>query len=252
VTRPPEVETSDRDTLRWACRQAIPCAILLPGLQFWGRSIHVDLREGGPRPLLAVAQPVDLVTRRVRPLQAGDTVRAWSVREGRPFHLDGFVEGTCVVEGRGTGPVDAALVQLPFRLLETERRLRPDAASRLRIDVRPLGDRTATPRTLIDRWIEPGRGWRQRGEGHVAELSRRTLSFSLPLRSAITLLPGALVELGVELADLELRTRFAARVSAVMEWDEHLLHGLSLDQPVDGISAEEHRETLRRAAASAG
>jgi hypothetical protein len=242
---------SDRDTLRWACREAIPCAVILPGQRFWGRSFHVDLREGAPRPHLAVAQPIDLRDGRARALRAGDSVRLWSVRDGRPWHLDGFVSSIGVVEGRGCGPVEAAVVQLPYRLLDTERRLRraEDRRERLRIELTAEGPTgPGTPATLVETWIGGGGGWLQRGDGHVAELSRRTLTFSVPLASPIALLAGAAIELAVELPDLDLQTRVIARVVAVMEWGEQVLYGLALGQPADDVSADEHRETLRRAA----
>ena len=241
---------SDRDTLRWACREAIPCALLLPGLHFWGRSFHVDLREGAPRPHLAVAQPVDLRDGRPRALRAGDSVRLWSVRDGLPWHTDGFVAGIRVVEGRGSGPVEAAVVQLPWRLLDSERRLgRGDLPERIRIAITADGPgRAGEPITLLESWLGPNGSWIRRGDGPVVELSRRTLAFSAPL-AALGLLRGAGLELAVELPDLELRTRASARVAALMEWGEQVLYGLALGPPSPGVSAEEHRETLRRAAA---
>ena len=245
---------SDRDTLRWACREAIPCAVLLPGLGFWGRSFHVDLREGAPRPHLAVAQPVDLVDGRPRALRAGDSVRLWSVRDGRPWHVNGFVGGVGVVEGRSCGPVEAAIVRLPYRLLETERRLgrAKDRPERIRIEITSEGPGgTGSPTTLLETWIGSDGVWTRRGAGHVAELSRRTFAFSAPLASPLGLLRGAGVELAVDLPDVELRTRAAARVAAVMEWGEQVLYGLALGPAAVGVSAEEHRETLRRAAAIA-
>lgn len=241
---------SDRDTLRWACRQAVPCGVLLPGRRFWGRSFHVDLREGGPRPRLAIAQPKDLGTGLIRPLRAGDPVRLWSVRDGRPWHLDGAVGSVGVVEGRESGPVDAAIVRLPYRLLATERRLAAaDQAPPSRIEITTVGpEGLGTPRTLREGWLAPDGTPQARGDGHVVELSRRTFAFSLPLRSALFLLPGAEVELAVRLPDLGLSTRASGRVCAVMEWSEHVLYGLALGAPVAGHSTDEHRECLRRAA----
>lgn len=243
---------SDRDTLRWACQQLIPCAVVLPGLAMWGRSVLVDLREGGPRPHLAIAQLGALGPSRVRDVAAGDTVRLWSSREGRPFHLGGSVAGLTVVEG-SDGPVAAALVRLPFRLHDSERRLgaRHDAGiGRLRIDARRLGEQgSGAPRVLQEGWLSPGGEVRHRGNAHVVEIGRRSLTFSLPARDA-DLLPGANLEVGVELPDLALRTRVSAQVVATMAWDDHILFGLSLGGPAVGVSAEEHRETLRRAADS--
>jgi len=245
---------SDRDTLRWACREAIPCAVLLPGLRFWGRSFHVDLREGAPRPHLAVAQPTDLQDGRLRPLRAGDSVRLWSVRDGRPWHIDGFVSGVSVVEGRGCGPVEAAVVRLPYRLLETDRRLGPseEPTDRIRLSIAAEGpDGAIRPVTLLETWHGPGRGTSRRGAGHIVELSRRSLTFSAPLASPLRLLRGTGLELTVELPEPELVTRAAARVTAVMEWGEQVLYGLAVGAHAPSISAEEHRETLRRAAAVA-
>lgn len=245
---------SDRDTLRWACREAIPCALLLPGLRFWGRSFHVDLREGAPRPHLAVAQPVDLRDGRPRVLRAGDSVRLWSVRDGSPWHVDGFVGGVAVVEGRSSGPVEAAILQLPYRLLDTERRLGRGQRSgeRLRIELTAEGpDGAGMPTTLTETWQASDGTWIRRGPGHVVELSRRTLTFSAPLGAPLSLLRGTGVDVALELPDQDLRTRASARVAAVMEWGEQLLYGLALGPPAAGTSPEEHREALRRAAAIA-
>ena len=242
-------EASDRDTLRWACRQGIPCGVLLPGRRFWGRSFHVDLREGGPRPSLAVAQPVDLASGIVRNLRAGDAVRLWSVRDGEPWHHDGFVGSVAVVEGREAGPVEAAIVRLPYRLLETETRLKRDELPPARIAIAPLGsDGPGTALTLCEGWLAPGGGARSRRQGHLLELSRRTFAFSVPLRSPIFFLPGSTVEVTVGLAELGLHTRVSGRVRAVMEWSEHVMYGLELGAPVGGHSLDEHRECLRRAA----
>ncbi len=243
------VEASDRDTLKWACRQAIPCGVLLPGRRFWGRSFHVDLRETGPRPRLAIAQPTDLATDSVRTLRAGDSVRLWSVRDGEPWHHDGFVASVAVVEGRDAGPVEAAILSLPYRLLKTDRRLTSDALPPARIAVAPVGpEGTGASLTLCEGWLAPGGGTRTRGDGHLLELSRRTFAFSVPLRSPIFFLPGSEVEVGVELNDLGLTTRVEGRVRAVMEWSEHVLYGVELGSPVGGHSVDEHRECLRRAA----
>jgi hypothetical protein len=246
---PQIAEATDRDTLRWACRQGIPCAVLLPGRRFWGRSFHVDLREGGPRPRLAVAQPRDLATNQIRNLRAGDAVRLWSVRDGAPYHHDGFVGSVGIVEGRETGPIEAAIVRLPYRLLATETRFKRDELPPARIALAPLGpDGPGTSLTLCEGWLAPGGRPRSRGGGHLLELSRRTFAFSVPLASPIFFLPGSTVEVTVELADLGLRTRVAGRVRAVMEWAEHVMYGLELGAPAPGCSADEHRECLRRAA----
>ena len=253
MTAPSDPVPSDRDTLRWACREGIPCGLLLPGHRFWGRSFHVDLRESGPRPQLAIAQPTDLVTGRLRPLASGDSVRLWSVRDGRPWHTDGFVGSVGVIEGRSTGPVEAAIVRLPYRLLATEQRLRPaedGRASRLRIEVAALGPGDAgSTTTLVDRWVRPDGSWQRRGDGYLAELSRRTMAMSVPLSSSLVFLPGAALRVGLELPDLRLRTRVGARVVASMTFGDQVLYGVALGGPSRSISDDEHRETLRRASA---
>ena len=251
------VVDSDRATLRWACRESIPCAVVLPGREFWGRSFMVDLRDGGPRPQLAIAQPQDLNSRAVtRPLRTGDTVRLWSVRQDSPWHLEGFVLGVCVVEGRGPGPVEAALVRLPYRLLATEHQLRPDASPsipRVRIGVQVGGAEASTASsTLLETWMDEHGRWTSRGDAHIVELSRRTLTFSLPIRSPMVLLPGTHMTVEVTLPDLGLRTRVKGRLVAVMDRGEHMLQGIVLDSPCVGVSDGEHRETLKWAAAVAG
>lgn len=242
---------SDRETLRWACREGIPCGVVVPGRSFWGQSFYVDLRVGGPRPQLAIAQPIDLVTRKLRPLRAGDSVRLWSVHDDRPYTLEGFVSSVAVIEG-ASRPVDAALLRLPYRLLETESRLAAEPPP-LRVELATVGpDGPREFVTLSDSWFDLEGGRSSRGGGHLLELSRRTFSFSAPLAGPLMLLAGVRVELRVTLPDLELRTRVAGRVRAVMEWSEHILYGLDLGRPAAEVSAEEHRECLRRAAERLG
>lgn len=250
------VGSSDRETLRWACRESIPCAVALPGLPFWGRSHLVDLREAGPRPQLSIAQPTDLQSGLGHTLQVGDSVRLWSVREDQPWHLSGFVCSVRIAEGRGSGPVQAAVIQLPYRLLATDRHLAVDgdrASGRLHVEVAPLGpDGEGEPITLRERWLSADGLPAVRGDAHLVELSRRTMAFSLPSSYPVVLLPGSRLRVGVSLPDLGLRTRLHARIDAAMEGADHRLCGLSLFGAVDGISADEHRETLRKAALLVG
>ena len=252
----PGSRSSDRETLRWACRESIPCAVLLPGLPFWGRSYLVDLRENGPRPQLSIAQPHDLQTELGHNLHAGDSVRIWSVREDQPWHLSGFVASVGIVEGKGSGPVHAAVVQLPYRLLATDQHLAvqvEDSAMRLRVDVVLLGpDGEGEPITLRERWVSTGGSPSLRGEAYLVELSRRTMAFSLPAHHPVVLLPGTRLRVGIALPDLGLRTRVYGRVDATMEGPDHRLCGLSLFQPVDTITEDEHRETLRKASLLVG
>lgn len=250
------IGASDRETLRWACRESIPCAVVLPGLPFWGRSHLVDLRESGPRPQLSIAQPTDLQSKKEHQLRAGDSVRVWSVREARPWHLSGFVSSVRIAERRTGEPVQAAVIQLPYRLLSTDRQLEVDDArslSRLHVEVAPLGlDGEGDPITLRERWRGPDGKPSTRGDAHVVELSRRTMCFSMPSEYPVVLLAGSRLRVGVSLPDLGLRTRLHARVDAVMEGAEHRLCGLSLYGEVDGISQDEHRETLRKASGLVG
>jgi len=252
VTRTEGIGASDRETLRWACREAIPCAVVLPGLPFWGRSHLVDLRESGPRPQLSIAQPTDLQTAQAHQLRAGDSVRVWSVRDGQPWHLSGFISAVRIAERRTGDPVQAAVIQLPYRLLATDRQLAVGggrSSGRLHVEVAPLGpDGEGDPITLKERWLGPDGAPSGRGEAHLIELSRRTMCFSLPTDSPMVFLAGSRLRVGVSLPDLGLRTRLHARVDAVMEGASHRLCGLSLFGAVSGISGEEHRETLRKAA----
>jgi hypothetical protein len=252
VTQAGGIGASDRETLRWACREAIPCAVVLPGLPFWGRSHLVDLRESGPRPQLSIAQPTDLQTARAHQLRAGDSVRVWSVRDGQPWHLSGFISAVRIAERRSGDPVQAAVIQLPYRLLVTDRQLAVGggrSSGRLHVEVAPLGpDGEGDPITLKERWLGPDGAPSGRGAAHLIELSRRTMCFSLPTDSPMVFLAGSRLRVGVSLPDLGLRTRLHARVDAVMEGASHRLCGLSLFGAVSGISGEEHRETLRKAA----
>lgn len=246
------VGVSDRETLRWACREAVPCSVVLPGLPFWGRSHLVDLSESGPRPRLSIAQPMDLQTGQVHQLRAGDSVRVWSVRDAQPWHLSGFISSVRVAERRSGDPVQAAVIQLPYRLLVTDRQLASSggrSSGRLHVEVAPLGpDGEGDPITLKECWLGPDGAPSGRGDAHLIELSRRTMSFSIPADYPIMFLAGARLRVGVNLPELGLRTRLHARVDAVMEGSDHRLCGLSLFGATDGISSDEHRETLRKAA----
>ena len=164
-------DLSDRELLRWACRQSMPCAVLLPGQTWWGRSFLVDLREGGPRPSVAIAEARDAVSGDPRPLPSGVALSLWSVREGEPWHLRGYVAGKGVVEGRDRGPVPSVFVRLPYRLLETDRRLGGSAVRdlpRLTVSIEAEGPRGPGPTmTLFERWSGRDGSWRHRGAAHL-------------------------------------------------------------------------------------
>lgn len=250
---PDVVYDSDRDTLRWAAREMLPCVVVLPGRRLWGRSYVIDLREGGPRPALAVAQPSDLLTRDLRPLQPGESVRIWSVRGGRPFTASGFVFGSGVAESRTAGPVVAASVRLPRRLFESGNRLfravRSERES-LRLSAALLdAEGPVAPTTLLERWLQPAGAWGERGGGHIVELSRRSLTLSLPRTEAPALLPGARLEVRIELPDDGLRTTVEARVSVAHAHGEQVLVGMSLGEVAPSTSGAEHREVVRRVGA---
>jgi hypothetical protein len=257
MSEPDDLESpaeSDRDTLRWAARETLPCVVVLPGRRLWGRSYVIDLRETGPRPQLAVAQPADLLTRELRPLLAGEAVRIWSVRAQRPWTAAGFVLGSGVVESRAAGPVVAASVRLPDRLFESGtvlfRSVRTGGVS-LRISAAVV-DATGPLQhvTLLERWLEPAGAWAERGGGHLVELSRRSLTISLP-RGGAGLLPGARLELRVELPDDGLRTTVEARVSVAFPYGDQQLIGMALGDVSPSTSSAEHREVIRRAGALA-
>ena len=250
-----EVGLSDRALLRWACREGLRCAVSLPGRESWGRSFFVDLREGGPRPQLVIAQPTDLQrSGRDRPLRSGESVRVWSVRDGRPWHLAGFVAGVRMMETRESGPVEAALVQLPYRLLETDHQLHslssvgaPRAVVRVEAMV---GEEQGMPASLLETWLDMDGEWLMRGGGYLVDLSRRSFSYSVPTTSQLVMLPGTQVRLEFRLPDLRLRTEVTGVVSAVMDFGGQFFQGLSLGRPSESISDEEHRETIRLVAAT--
>lgn len=249
------IEPSDRDTLRWAARETLPCVIVLPGRRVWGRSYVIDLREGGPRPQLAVAQPSDLLTRELRPLNPGESVRVWGVRAGRPFTVSGFVLGAGVVESRTAGPVVAASVRLLERLFESGsvlfRSVRVEGVS-LRLSAAIVDTEGPMERkTLLERWLEPTGVWNERGGGHLVELSRRSVTLSLARDDAPALLPGARLELAVELPDNGLRTTVEARVSVAFPYANQILVGMELGEVSSYTSSAEHREVLRRVGALA-
>jgi len=251
------VGLSDRELLRWACREGLPCAVTLPGRESWGRSFLVDLREGGPRPQLAIAQPADLQrNERPRSLRSGESVRIWSVRDSAPWQLHGFVSGLRVMETHASGPVEAALVQLPYRLLETDRQLSPVrsiGAPRAEVFVQPIGPQgKGPPCTLVEAWLDSEGEWVLRGGGYIVDLSRRSFSFSVPIDSDLVMLPGAHAMFEFRLPDLRLKTRVEGAVAVVMDMGGHVFHGVSLGRQEEDISEEEHRETLRLFAATTG
>jgi hypothetical protein len=243
---------NDRDVLRWACREQVPCGIVLPGRGRWGRSFFVGLREGGPRPVLAVAQPTSLIPGRLRPLRAGRTVRVWSVADDRAFHLTGRVENVRVLES-ASKPVTAALIALPWRLLTDARRLSSPVrrgGRRIHVAARRLGDLASAPRTLLETWVTPEGDAISRGAARVVELTRRSVTFSLPRSAGPLLLPGTALLLSVEVGEGGLRTEVSGRVAAVMACGDHMLHGVDLGGSATEIDPAEHREVFRLAAAS--
>jgi len=245
-----EEQLSDRDLLRWACRENLRCAVSLPGRESWGRSFFVDLREGGPRPQLVIAQPTDLQrSGRSRPLRSGESVRIWSVREGLPWHLGGFVAGVRMMETRDAGPVEAALVQLPYRLLDSDRQLHSLSsmgAPRTVVLAHTQGPNGAeVSSTLLESWLDGEGEWIVRGGGYLVDLSRRSFSYSIPTSSELVMLPGSQVHLEFQLPDLRLRTRVEAVVTAVLDFGGQFFQGLSLGRSHASTSDEEHRETIR-------
>ncbi len=178
-------------------------------------------------------------------------MRVFGSRDGEPWHFEAWVESHGVVEGP-TGPVNSAILRLPWRLNSAERRLLGPAPSdrpRLAVELLAFGPAdVGTPRTLLETWTAPDGISMRRGEAHLVELSRRTASFSLPRTARLWLLPGARVLLSVSLPDLALHTDVVGRVEAVLPQDDVLLHGLSLFEPEPSISADEHREVIRATA----
>ncbi len=253
VEEAPVPPRNDRDILRWASREQVPCGVVLPGRGRWGRSYFVGLREGGPRPVLAIAQPAPLVAGRLRPLRMGRTVRVWSVADDDAWHLSGRVDGVRVLE-TSTTPVSAALVTLPWRLLTDARRLMDPVrrgGRRLHLSYRRLGDGPElAPRTLLETWTDPEGRSMSRGLARVVELTRRSVTFSLPRSAGPLLLPGTALSLALEVGEGGLRTSVAGRVAAVLPCADHLLHGVDLGAPTDDVDPAEHREVFRLAAAS--
>jgi len=257
---PPEIEAeeprpprNDRDILRWAGREQVPCAVVLPGRGRWGRSFFVGLREGGPRPVLAIAQPSPLIPGRLRPLRMGRTVRVWSVADDCAWHLSGRVDGVRVLETTST-PVSAALITLPWRLLTDARRLMDPVrrgGRRLRLAYRRLGDGgEQPPRTLLETWTDREGAVIARGQARVVELTRRSVTFSLPRSAGPLLLPGTALSLSLEVGEGGLRTAVSGRVAAVFPCADHLLHGVDLGGPDEDVDPAEHREVFRLASSS--
>lgn len=243
---------NDRDILRWACREQVPCGVALPGRGRWGRSFFVGLREGGPRPVLAIAQPSALIAGRFRPLRMGRTVRVWSVADDFAWHLSGRVDGVRVLESSST-PVSAALITLPWRLLTDARRLMDPVrrgGRRLRLAFRRIGDEDSPPRILLETWVDSDGKGRSRGSARVVELTRRSVSFSLPRSAGPLLLPGTALELTLEVGEGGLRTQVAGRVAAVLPCADHLMHGVDLGAAAEDVDPAEHREVFRLAAAA--
>jgi hypothetical protein len=205
----------------------------------------VDLRDDGPRPQLAVAQPVDLLTGSATPLGVGETARVWSVHDDEPWQLQGHVSSIGVIESRGFGPVHAARLTLPWRLQASERRLVPRPGPSIRVALQAADD--PTPVTLLETWRSPSSEPVRRGPAWLVELSRRTLTYSVPADGATVLLPGSLVTVALHVAEPALAVRLPGQIDAVFELGEQLLYGLSLGQPLGGGTADEHRELLRRA-----
>ncbi len=172
-------------------------------------------------------------------------MRIWSVRDAEPWGLTGVVGSIGVVEGRLSGPVAAARVVLPYRLLKTDRRLGRGAEVGLHLSIGGEDDPAET--TLLERWLAPSGEPVTRGPAHVVELSRRAFTFSVPLGRGPVYMPGSWLRLRVDLPASGLRAVSRARVQTVFECDEHLLYGLSLTGTDAGTCDDEHREVVRRA-----
>lgn len=241
----------DRDLLRWAAREELACAIVQPARPAWGRARVVALRDGGPRPQLAVSQPRDVQSRRPLLLRAGDPVHLWSQRGFRSWRLAARVVAVGRVESASGGAIDAAWLPLPYRLLATACRLLGPpgpAQHRVRVEARRLGPDGApgARHTLLETWIGRDASWTRRGSAALVEVSWRTVTVALP--RAESMLRGVELLLSIELPDLSLRTQVHARVAAVLEAGDLVLQGLVFERRLEHISEEEHRETLRRAA----
>jgi len=213
--------------------------------------VLLDLREGGPRPQLTITQPVDLRTGRVRPLVSGDSVRLWSLYEDRVWRIDGSVRSVGIAEGRGIDPVEAAFLRLPYRLLATEQRLYPSEAEpgSLGLSAAPLGpDGPGEAVTLRASWLSPAGEPQHRGGARLLEISRRTATFCVPIGTGPAYLPGSELSLRLSIGESPLRTRMHSQVLALMHLADQVLYGLAIAGPEPGVSEDEHRECLRRAA----
>lgn len=241
---------ADRDVLRQACREALPCLLLVPGRTQWGSSLLLSLREGGPRPQLAVAQPVDPRTALVRSLGIGEGVRVVGSRDGSLWTLDASVEGVGVVESAAAGPLSAAILRVPFRLLGAERRLGRGTEVAPTVTVESIRPGAASwERTLVSTWWTPDGGHERAGSGQLLDVSRRSATLSLPLRDRHWLVRGGGVRLRIQASDPPLQTSVIGRVDVVHRLDEHLILGLTLSEPDAGCSDDEHRELMRSLAA---
>jgi hypothetical protein len=183
----------------------------------------------------------------------GRTVRVWSVADDEAWHLTGRVEGVRVLETTTT-PVSAALIALPWRLLTDARRLLEPVrreGRRIHLAARRLGDEAGlAPRTLLETWTSPDGEPLSRGEARVVELTRRSITFSLPRSAGPLLLPGTALSLVLEAGEGGLRTEVFGRVAAVLPYADHLLHGVDLGAPAEHVDPAEHREVFRIAAAA--
>lgn len=155
------------------------------------------------------------------------------------------------MESAAAGPLSAAILRLPFRLHGQERRLvgrtGPTPPTLL---VETLRDgHPSPPRTALASWWSPEGGPRRRGGAQLLEVSRRSASLAVPLADRHWLVRGGQARITVEHHDPPLRTSVSARVEVVLPLDEWLLLGLALGEQTAEISPDEHRETMRLAAA---
>lgn len=233
---------TDRDVLRHAARARAEVVLLVPGLDAWAQGRLVDLRDAGPRPLLAVTRPEPLAGG--RPPGVGSSVRLWGADDDGDFATDAVVESLGVAESRAAGPAPCVMLRLPFRLLATERRLRRDPSPpSLHLAFRPAGAAHAT--TWVERWSTPDGAPSARGAGRLVDAGRKALSVSLP-ESAASWLVGVQGELEAELPELGLRAVVGATVAVRHGSAGQRLVGLRLHGAGPATADEELREVLRR------